>query len=76
MTNHVVEEVGDVYCTIKVYGTRDPTGWENNSIFLWFVDDCLTLATTEEVDAKTLTQIIMSKLTKAALRTDKISSQV
>ena len=34
-----VEEVGDSYYTLKVDGTRDPTGCENISIVLRFVNE-------------------------------------
>ena len=84
MTEHIVEEVGDEFYSIKVDGTRDPTGRENISIVLRFIDAhtseirerLLTIATAEEGDAKTLTQTVISELTKAGLSTDKILSQV
>lgn len=34
VTEAVMEEVGDSYYTVKVDGTRDPTGCENISIVL------------------------------------------
>ena len=84
VTEHIVEEVGDEFYSIKVDGTRDPTGRENISIVLRFIDAhtseirerLLTIATAEEGDAKTLTQTVISELTKAGLSTDKILSQV
>ena len=79
MTVHIVEEVGDEFYSIKVDGTRDPNGRENISIVLRFIDAhtseirerLLTIATAEEGDAKTLTQTVISELTKAGLSTEK-----
>ncbi len=42
VAEHIVEEVRDapyfIPFAIKVDGTRDPPGWENLSIVLWFID--------------------------------------
>ena len=39
VTEAIVEEVGDSYYTLKVDGTCDPTGYENISIVLRFVNE-------------------------------------
>ncbi|KAJ4945666.1 hypothetical protein JOQ06_023347 [Pogonophryne albipinna] len=39
VTEHIVEEIGDSFYTVKMDGTRDPTGCENISIVLRFVDE-------------------------------------
>ncbi|KAJ3590148.1 hypothetical protein NHX12_008102 [Muraenolepis orangiensis] len=64
-------------------GTRDPTGCENISIVLRFVDEnyviierLLTIATAVAGDAKTLTQTLIAEIRKVGLSTDTIVSQV
>ncbi|KAG9282357.1 zinc finger MYM-type protein 1-like [Astyanax mexicanus] len=83
VTEAIVEEVGESWYTIKVDGTRDPTGCENISVVLRFVSELyeaterlLTVATVSAGDAKTLTDTIITELTKAGLSTSKILSQV
>ncbi|KAI7810397.1 putative zinc finger protein 862-like [Triplophysa rosa] len=85
VTETIVKEVGNSYYTLKVYGTRDPTGCENISIVIRFVkenESCevaerlLTIATTEMGDAQTLTDTILAELNKAGLNPSKILSQV
>ncbi|KAJ4930085.1 hypothetical protein JOQ06_019098 [Pogonophryne albipinna] len=83
VTEHIVEEIGDSFYTVKMDGTRDPTGCENISIVLRFVDEnyvikerLLTIATAVAGVAKTLTQTLIDEIRKAALSTDKILSQV
>ncbi len=39
VTEEIVREVADLWYTIKVDGTRDPTGIENISIIVRFVKD-------------------------------------
>lgn len=67
VTEAIVEEVGDSFFTLKVDGTRDPTGCENISIVLRFVNDAydvteclLTIATASKGDAQTLTLFWLS----------------
>lgn len=83
VTEHIVGEVGDLFYSIKVDGTRDPTGRENISIVIRFIDAnyeikelLLTIATADGGDANTLTQTVISELTKTGLNTEKILSQV
>jgi len=80
----IVQEVGDSWFTLQVYGIRDPTGVENISIVLCFFNEdtkvvtkrLLALATSSSCDAQALTEVIFSKLDAAGLATTKISSQV
>ncbi len=83
VTEEIVREVADSWYTIKVDGTRDPTGIENISIIVRFVkDNCevterlLSMTTTEKGDAQTLTNTIITELEKNGLSTSKILSQV
>ncbi|KAI2645227.1 Zinc finger MYM-type protein 1 [Labeo rohita] len=85
VTEAIVKEVGDSYYTLKVDGTRDPTGCENISIVIRFVNESesyevaerlLTVATAEMGDARTLTDTILAELNKAGLNPSKILSQV
>ncbi len=83
VTEEIVREVADSWYTIKVDGTRDPTGLENISIIVRFVkDNCkvterlLSMTTTEKGDAQTLTNTIITELEKNGLSTSKILSQV
>ncbi len=80
-----MKEVDDSYYTLKVEGTRDPTGCKNISIVIRFVNEnvsyevverLLTVATAEMSDAQTLTNTILAKLNKAGLNPSKILSQV
>jgi len=80
----IVQEVGDSWFTLKVDGTRDPTGVENIPIVLRFFDEdtkvvterLLALATSSSCDAQALTEVICSELDAAGLATSKILSQV
>jgi len=63
-------------------GTKDPTGCENISIVLHYMDktNCVeeslvSLATTQQFDAMSLTKLILSQLKNNGLSTDKIVSQ-
>lgn len=83
VTEAIVEEVGDSYYTLKVDGTHNPTGCENISIVIRFVNEScevterlLTIATTDKGDAQTLTDTILVELNGAGLDTSKILSQV
>ncbi|XP_063039724.1 uncharacterized protein LOC134434959 [Engraulis encrasicolus] len=83
VTEHIVREVGESFYTIKADGTRDPTGRENISIVLRYINGLLepterllTIATLDEGDAATLTDCIIGELTKAGLSPHKIISQV
>lgn len=80
---HIVEEVGESFYTLKADGTRDPTGRENISIVLRFLNELcepterlLTIATADQGDAVTLTDTIIKELTTAGLSLEKIISQV
>ncbi len=83
VTEEIVREVGDAFYTVKVDGTRDPTGTENVSIVICFVDDnfevkerLLSVTMAAHGDAATITETIIAELTKAGLTTDRILSQV
>lgn len=85
VTEAIVEEVGDSYYTLKVDGTRDPTGCENILIVLRFVNESykitehlLCIATAQKGDAQTLTDTVRSELNKIGLNcfAGKILSQV
>lgn len=80
---HIVKKVGESFYTLKVDGTRVPTGRENISIVLRFLNKLcepterlLTIATAHQGDAVTLTDTILGKLTTAGLSSEKIISQV
>lgn len=83
VTEAIVGEIGESWYTIKVDGTKDPTGCENVSIVIRFVSETneaterlLTIATADKGDAQTLTDTIIAELRKAGLNTSKILSQV
>ncbi len=82
VTEEIVREVGDAFYTVKVDGTRDPTGTENVSIVICFVDDnfevkerLLSVTMAAHGDTATITETIIAELTKAGLTTDRILSQ-
>ncbi|KAJ3583322.1 hypothetical protein NHX12_025626, partial [Muraenolepis orangiensis] len=82
VTEHIVEEIGHSFYTVTMDGTRDPTGCENISIVVHFVDEnyvikerLLTIATAVAGDAKTLTQTLIAEIRKVGLSTDTILSQ-
>ncbi|KAM3877134.1 uncharacterized protein ACN63O_013827 [Diretmus argenteus] len=83
VTEEIVRQVGDSWYTIKVDGTRDPTGQENISVVVRYVDEnygvserLLVMYTSEKGDAETLTDVIIYELKKAGLSPNKILSQV
>ncbi|ROI52181.1 Zinc finger MYM-type protein 1 [Anabarilius grahami] len=84
VTDAIVKEIGDSWFTVKVDGTRDPTGMENISIVIRYFNE-KTLEITERLlvmtiansgDAQTITNMILSELSKAGLNASKILSQV
>ncbi|CAJ1057873.1 uncharacterized protein LOC128440739 [Xyrichtys novacula] len=83
ITEEIVNEIGDVWYTLKVDGTKDPTGCENISIVLRFVDKSdnsvkerlISMPTSKHCDAKSLTQLVLSHLEDIGLNTGKILSQ-
>lgn len=82
VTEEIVKDVGDSWFTIKVDGTKDPTGCENISLVIRFVDsECrvherlLAMLTTDKGDARSLTDLVLSELQKVGLDTGKILSQ-
>ncbi|GAA6092116.1 zinc finger MYM-type protein 1-like [Tachysurus ichikawai] len=84
VTDAIVNEIGDSWFTLKVDGTRDPTGMENISIVVCYLgvktleitERLLVMTTANSGDAQSITDIILSELTKAGLPTSKILSQV
>ena len=84
VTEAIVKDIGTHnWFTIKVDGTRDPTGCENISIVVRFISEetnkvterLLTMAATQVGDAATLTDTILQELAKVGLSSDKILSQ-
>lgn len=83
VTDAIVNDIGTHWFTIKVDGTRDPTGCENISIVIRFISEgskevterLLTMATAEAGDAATLTDTILQELATAGLSSEKILSQ-
>ena len=70
--------VGESFYTIKVDGTRDPTGIEKKSIIVRFINELyepierlLTIATADKGDAAPLTDTIIEEV---GLSTEKIIS--
>ncbi len=84
VTEETVKEIGDSWFTIKVDGMRDPTGKENISVVIHFVNEKtleiterqFVMAATDSGDAQSITNIILSELDKAGLSPTKILSQV
>ena len=70
--------------TIKVDGTKGPTGVENISIIIQFFNErslkvaerLLALSSTDSGDAKSITDVILAKLIIAGLTSSKILSSV
>ena len=66
MTEAIVKDIGTHWFSIKVDGTRNPTGCENVSIVVLFISEetmevterLVTMATTQVGDAATLTDNI------------------
>ncbi|KAI4817001.1 hypothetical protein KUCAC02_009296 [Chaenocephalus aceratus] len=82
ITGEIVNEIGEAWYTLKVDGTKDPTGCENISIVLRYVDKSNTvkerlvsMATSKTCDAKSLTELVLSKLRDIGLCTEKVLSQ-
>ena len=82
VTEEIVKEVGDSWYALKVDRTKDPTGCENISIVLRYVSEInrvcerqLSMATSKECDALSLTNLVLSKLTNVDHSTEKILSQ-
>jgi len=69
------------YFTLKADGMKDPTNTENISIVIRHVnnghatEDLLTLATSEKLDARSLTNKLIEAIEKDGLTTDQILSQ-
>ena len=69
--------------TLKVDSTKDPTGCENISIVLRFVDKSdnsvkerlISMPTSKHCDAKSLTQLVLSQLEDIGLNAGKMLSQ-
>lgn len=77
-TEEIVIEVGDSWQTIKVDGTHDPTGQENISIVVRYVnkndkvcEQLLVMATAKKGDADILPTIVINELAKVGLSTKK-----
>jgi len=78
----IVEEIGSAVYTIKVDGTRDPTGRKNVSIVVRYVtaenvirERLLSMATSDQFDADSLTDVVLTQISTARLSPDKILSQ-
>uniref|UniRef100_H2ZUD4 TTF-type domain-containing protein n=1 Tax=Latimeria chalumnae TaxID=7897 RepID=H2ZUD4_LATCH len=78
----IVREIGNSWYTVKVDGTRDPTGCGNISIVIRFLAEnydikerLLTRATTDAFDALSLTNTVIAEITKAGISTSKMLSQ-
>lgn len=83
VTEAIVEEIRDSFYTLKVDGTCDPTGCENISIVIRFVNETydvterlLIISTADKGDAQTLTDTVVAELNKVGLDTSKTISQV
>jgi hypothetical protein len=83
VTQTIVDEVGDAKFTIKVDGARDPTGRENISIVIRYVNDesgeikerLLCLATSEKFGASDLADVIFEQIQSRGLDVKNILSQ-
>ncbi|KAK0153461.1 Zinc finger MYM-type protein 1 [Merluccius polli] len=82
ITEEIVKDIGEAWYTLKVDGTKDPTGCENVSIVLRYVDTSNTvrerlvsMATSKQCDAKSLTQLVLAQLRDIGLNTAKVLSQ-
>ena len=84
LTDEIVREVGEAWYTLLVDGTKDDVGVENVSIVIRYYNEethkvlqrLLVMTTSLAADAKTLTEVVCSKLEAAGLKTTKILSQV
>lgn len=83
VTEAIVKDIGTHKFTIKVDGTRDPTGCENVSIVVRFVSEetkevterLVAMTMMKVVDAAALTDTILEELAKVDLNSEKILSQ-
>lgn len=82
VTKCIVDEVGDAKFTLKVDGTRDPTGRENISIVIRYVshdavikERLLCLATSEKFGASDLADVILNEIQTKGLDINNILSQ-
>ena len=82
ITEEIVKDIGEAWYTLKVDGTKDPTGCENISIVLRYVDtrnsvreQLVSMATSKQCDAKSLTQLVLAQLRDIGLNTAKVRSQ-
>ena len=80
VTEGIGQEIGNSWYTIKVDGTKDPTGVESISMIIRFFNE-LSLkvaesSSTNSGDAKSITDVILAELTKAGLTSSKILRQV
>ena len=82
VTKYIVDEVSGAKFTIKVDGTRDPTGRENISIVIRYVSQDVTvkerllcLATTEKFGASDLADVILEQIQSKGLDVNNILSQ-
>ena len=80
LTDEIVREVWEAWYTLLVDGTKDDVGVENVSIVIRYYNEVLqrllVMITSLAADAKTLTEVVCSKLEAAGLKTTKILSQV
>ena len=84
LTDEILREVGEAWYTLLVDGTKDDVGVENVSIVVRYYNEetrnvlqrLLVMTTSLAADAKTLTEVVCSKLEAAGLKTTKILSQV
>ncbi len=82
VTSEIVEEIGDSCYTLMVDGTTDPSGCENASIVVHYLDNSnetherlLVMASTKLCDALSLTNLVLSELRNPGLTTENILSQ-
>jgi hypothetical protein len=78
----IVKEIGSAMYSIKVDGTRDPTGRENVSIVVRYVtaenvirERLLSMGTSDQFDADSLTDVVLKQISSSGLSPDNILSQ-
>ena len=84
LTEDIYQEIGNSWYTIKVDGTKDPTGVESISIIIRLFNEhslkvakrLLILSSADSGDAKLIADVILTKLTRAGLTSSKILIQV
>ena len=84
VTIDIKQEIGNSWYTIKVDGAKDPTGVENISTIIHFLqrqslkvaDRLLISSSNNSGDEKSITDVILAELTKTGLTSSKILSQV